>query len=205
MYSYIRGTLADVEENLVVIEAGGVGYNIYTTGQTLDYLPSIGEELKLYTYLQVREDAMQLYGFLKKDDLHVFQLLLGVNGIGPKAALGMLSALSANDIRFAVLAGDAKAIARAPGIGPKTAQKMILELKDKFDLQETFDSSLAESTEGTIPTGTTRQIQDEAVQALVALGYSGGEALKAVRAADTGEDMNTEDLLKAALKKLSLV
>ena len=117
----------------------------------------------------------------------------------------MLSALSANDIRFAVLSGDAKAIARAPGIGPKTAQKMILELKDKFDLQETFDSSLAESTEGTIPTGTTRQIRDEAVQALVALGYSGGEALKAVRAADTGEDMNTEDLLKAALKKFSLV
>ena len=146
---------------------------------------------------------MQLYGFLRKDDLHVFQLLLSVNGIGPKAALGMLSALSANDIRFAVLAEDAKAIAKAPGIGPKTAQKLILELKDKFDLQETFDSTLSEHTEGSVPAGTTRQVQEEAVQALVALGYPGGEALKAVRAADTGGDLNTEELLKAALKKMA--
>lgn len=205
MIAFLKGEIEELEEAKVLLDVNGVGYGVFITGRDASALSGRRDRVKLFTYLQVREDAMQLYGFLKKDDLHVFQLLLGVNGIGPKAALGMLSALSANDIRFAVLAGDAKAIARAPGIGPKTAQKMILELKDKFDLQETFDSSLAESTEGTIPTSTTRQIQDEAVQALVALGYSGGEALKAVRAADTGEDMNTEDLLKAALKKLSLV
>ena len=189
MIAFLKGEIEELEEAKVLLDVNGVGYGVFITGRDASALSGRRDRVKLFTYLQVREDAMQLYGFLKKDDLHVFQL----------------SALSANDIRFAVLAGDAKAIARAPGIGPKTAQKMILELKDKFDLQETFDSSLAESTEGTIPTGTTRQIQDEAVQALVALGYSGGEALKAVRAADTGEDMNTEDLLKAALKKLSLV
>ena len=142
MYSYIRGTLADVEENLVVIEAGGVGYNIYTTGQTLDYLPSIGEELKLYTYLQVREDAMQLYGFLTKDDLRVFKLLLGVSGIGPKGALAILSVMSTDDLRFAVLGEDAKMIAKAPGIGSKTAQRLILELKDKLSLEEAFEQKL---------------------------------------------------------------
>ena len=205
MIAFLKGEIEELEETKVLLDVNGVGYGVFITGRDASALSGRRDRVKLFTYLQVREDAMQLYGFLQKDDLHVFQLLLGVNGIGPKAALGMLSALSANDIRFAVLAGDAKAIAKAPGVGPKTAQKMILELKDKFDLQETFDSSLAESTEGTIPTGTTRQVQDEAVQALVALGYPGGEALKAVRAADTGEDMNTEDLLKAALKKFSLL
>ena len=204
MYSYIRGTLADVEENLVVIEAGGVGYNIYTTGQTLDYLPSIGEELKLYTYLQVREDAMQLYGFLTKDDLKVFKLLLGVSGIGPKGALAILSVMSTDDLRFAVLGEDAKMIAKAPGIGAKTAQRLILELKDKLSLEDAFEQKLTNQSEKKLP-NQTNGIKNDAIQALVALGYSSTEALKTVNAVEITEDSDVEDILKAALKNMAFM
>ena len=204
MYSYIRGILADVEENLVVIEAGGVGYNIYTTGQTLDYLPTIGEELKLYTYLQVREDAMQLYGFLTKDDLRVFKLLLGVSGIGPKGALAILSVMSTDDLRFAVLGEDAKMIAKAPGIGAKTAQRLILELKDKLSLEEAFEQKLTNQSEKKLP-NQTNGIKNDAIQALVALGYSSTEALKTVNAVEITEDSDVEDILKAALKNMAFM
>ncbi len=204
MYSYIRGILADVEENLVVIEAGGVGYNIYTTGQTLDYLPTIGEELKLYTYLQVREDAMQLYGFLTKDDLRVFKLLLGVSGIGPKGALAILSVMSTDDLRFAVLGEDAKMIAKAPGIGSKTAQRLILELKDKLSLEEAFEQKLTNQNEKKLP-NQANGIKNDAIQALVALGYSSTEALKTVNAVEITEDSDVEDILKAALKNMAFM
>ena len=203
MIAFLKGKIEELEETKAIVDVNGVGYGVFITGRDASILSGNRETVKLYTYLQVREDAMQLYGFLKKDDLHVFQLLLGVNGIGPKAALGILSVLSANDIRFAVLAGDAKAISRAPGIGAKSAQKIILELKDKFDLQETFDSSLAETENDAVVTVGDRQIQDEAVQALVALGYPAGESLKAVRSVQQTENMTTEDLLKAALRNMS--
>lgn len=203
MIAFLKGKIEELEETKAIVDVNGVGYGVFITGRDVGILSGNRETVKLYTYLQVREDAMQLYGFLKKDDLHVFQLLLGVNGIGPKAALGILSVLSANDIRFAVLAGDAKAISRAPGIGAKSAQKIILELKDKFDLQETFDSSLAETENDAVVTAGDRQIQDEAVQALVALGYPAGESLKAVRSVQQTENMTTEDLLKAALRNMS--
>lgn len=203
MIAFLKGKIEELEETKAIVDVNGVGYGVFITGRDASVLSGNRETIKLHTYLQVREDAMQLYGFLKKDDLHVFRLLLGVNGIGPRAALGILSALSANDIRFAVLAGDAKAISRAPGIGAKSAQKIILELKDKFDLQETFDSSLAETENDTAVAVGDRQIQDEAVQALVALGYPAGESLKAVRSVQQTEDMTTEDLLKAALRNMS--
>ena len=203
MIAFLKGKIEELEETKAIVDVNGVGYGVFITGRDASVLSGNRETIKLHTYLQVREDAMQLYGFLKKDDLHVFRLLLGVNGIGPRAALGILSALSANDIRFAVLAGDAKAISRAPGLGAKSAQKIILELKDKFDLQETFDSSLAETENDTAVTVGDRQIQDEAVQALVALGYPAGESLKAVRSVQQTEDMTTEDLLKAALRNMS--
>ena len=203
MIAFLKGKIEELEETKAIVDVNGVGYGVFITGRDASVLSGNRETIKLHTYLQVREDAMQLYGFLKKDDLHVFRLLLGVNGIGPRAALGILSALSANDIRLAVLAGDAKAISRAPGIGAKSAQKIILELKDKFDLQETFDSSLAETENDTAVTVGDRQIQDEAVQALVALGYPAGESLKAVRSVQQTEDMTTEDLLKAALRNMS--
>lgn len=204
MYSYIKGILTDVEENLVVLEAGGIGYNIYTTAQTFDYLPSVGEELKLYTYLNVREDAMLLYGFLTKDDLKVFKLLLGVSGIGPKGALAILGVMSTDDLRFAVLADDAKAIAKAPGIGAKTAQRLILELKDKLSLEEAFEQKLANEVTKKAPNQLTG-IKNDAVQALVALGYSSSDALKTVNTVEITEDSDVEDVLKAALKNMAFM
>lgn len=145
MYAYIKGTLEETGEDYIVVEAGGIGYQIFTTGQTFQYLPSMGEEVKVYTYLHVREDAMILFGFLTKDDLFVFRLLLGVSGIGPKGALAVLSVMTTDDLRFAVLGDDAKAIAKAPGVGAKTAQRLILELKDKLSLEDAFEQKLAKN------------------------------------------------------------
>lgn len=205
MYSYIKGILTDMDEDLVVVEAGGIGYNIYTTGQTFDYLPSIGEEVKLYTYLNVREDAMMLYGFLTKDDLRVFKLLIGVSGIGPKGALAVLSVMTTDDLRFAVLGEDAKAIAKAPGIGAKTAQRLILELKDKFSLEDAFEQKLENATTGDKNADGVKSAKNEAVQALVALGYSSSEALKAIGDVEITTDTEVEDILKAALKNMSFM
>ena len=203
MISYIKGILAYTgpEEGLVVIETGSVGYGILISGKDLDLLPSHGEELRLYTYLQVKEDGLQLYGFLTREDQKLFKMLIGVSGIGPKGALGILTALSADDLRFAVLADDAKAIAKAPGIGHKTAQKLILELKDKLKLEDAFEARLAkaELKAGADLSGLT-EAKNEAVEALTALGYSGTEALKAVRQAELTGEMSAEDILKAALK-----
>lgn len=205
MYSYIKGILTDMEEDLVVVETGGIGYNIYTTGQTFDYLPSIGEEVKLYTYLNVREDAMMLYGFLTKDDLRVFKLLIGVSGIGPKGALAILSVMTTDDLRFAVLGEDAKAIAKAPGIGAKTAQRLILELKDKFSLEDAFEQKLQNVTDKSASADGVKNAKNEAVQALVALGYSSSEALKAIGDVEITADTDVEDILKAALKNMAFM
>ena len=200
MIGYIRGSIEEIEEWGLVIDRGGIGFRIFMTGALLAQQVRIGEEVKIFTYLHVKEDAMQLYGFFTKDDLEVFKLLLNVNGIGPKAALGVLSGLTADELRFAVLSDDAATIAKAPGIGKKTAQKLILELKDKFSLEEAFQSKLShvqEKSAGSMQDGT-----GEAVQALVALGYSNTEALQAVRKVEGSGEMDTEEILKAALKHL---
>ena len=146
---------------------------------------------------------MSLYGFLTRDDLETFRLLLGVSGVGPKAALGVLSVLSADDLRFAVLSDDAKAIAKAPGLGPKTARKIILELKDKLDLEDAFEKKL--SHEQAASPAAASSARDEAVQALVALGYSSSESLRVVRGLQTGDDMDAESILKLALKQMSFL
>ena len=140
MYAYIKGELAEINTDHIVIEAGGIGYQVFISLQTFDYLPSVGENLKIYTYLYLREDAMILYGFLTKDDLELFKLLISVSGIGPKGGLAILSTLEADDLRFAILSGDAKAISKAPGVGGKTAQRVILELKDKLSLEDAFEA-----------------------------------------------------------------
>lgn len=200
MIEYIRGSIEEIEEWGLVIDRGGIGFRIFMPGALLAQQVRIGEEVKIFTYLHVKEDAMQLYGFFTKDDLEVFKLLLNVNGIGPKAALGVLSGLTADELRFAVLSDDAATIAKAPGIGKKTAQKLILELKDKFSLEEAFQSKLShvqEKSAGSMQDGT-----GEAVQALVALGYSNTEALQAVRKVEGSGEMDTEEILKAALKHL---
>lgn len=198
MIAFIKGTMIRAEENSVIIENNGIGYRVFACGRDISRIVN-GSEVFLHTYMNVREDAMQLFGFLSAEDLEVFRLLLGVNGIGPKAALGVLSGMTANDLRFAVLSDDIKTLSTAPGIGKKTAQKLILELKDKFSLQDAFEEKLVlTEAAGTAADSN----QEEAIQALMALGYSGSDALKAVRAA-AADNMSTEDILKAALKRMS--
>ena len=179
MISYIRGELIAIEEEKVIVDVNGVGFGIFMTAQSMNLLPSVGEEVKLHTYMNVREDAMQLYGFLTRDDLQVFKLVIGVSGIGPKGGLGFLSKLSADELRFAVMAHDVKTISSAPGIGKKTAEKLIIELKDKLSIEGVLTRE--EESVTNVAGHASNQVQAEAVQALVALGYGNSEALKAVK------------------------
>lgn len=199
MISYIRGELAAVESDKVIVDVDGVGYGIYMPAQAMGLLPQMGNEVKIHTYLNVREDAMQLFGFLTRDDLEVFRLVIGVSGIGPKGGLSILSQLSPDDLRFAVMAGDVKAISAAPGIGKKTAEKLIIELKDKLRIEDV----LTHAAENSIVSvrDDSSNIQSEAVQALVALGYGSTESLRAVRKVEL-ENPSVEDVLKEALKKM---
>lgn len=205
MIAYIRGTLGDITEHSVIIEtAQGIGYEIMMPQSSYEELPAIGEELFLHTYLQVKEDGVALFGFLDKTDLALFKLLLLVNGVGPKAALGILSAVPANDLRFAILAEDADRIAKAPGIGKKTASKVILELKDKIHLEDAFEQKLKKEAAKHEEKGKKDEIREEAVLALVTLGYSQTEALKAVRQVSVEDGTTVEDVLKHALKSIGL-
>lgn len=203
MISFICGQVADITENSVIIETGGIGYEIFMTGEAIEQATRMEGKAKIHTYFQVREDAMQLYGFWHKDDLQVFRLLLSVNGIGPKAALGVLSGLSADELRFAVLSDDVKTLSRAPGIGKKTAQKLILELKDKLKLEDAFEKKLMHEQENADLNDTDfHDARQEAVEALTALGYSSSEALKAVHKVTDVDPGDVEAILKAALKQL---
>ncbi len=204
MIAFLKGEIADLTEGSVVLDVNGVGYEVLVPGQLLSMLEGIGSRVKLYTYMQVREDAVVLFGFLTKDDLQMFRLLTGVSGVGPKAGLNILSTFGADDLRFAILADDVKRIAKTPGIGTKTAQKIILELKDKLDLQDVFEKKSASgqiTPEAAAAAGS--QVVQEAVEALVALGYGSTEALKAVRSVQPSEDMDVETVLKEALKRMA--
>lgn len=203
MISFICGQVADTTENSVIIETGGIGYEVFMTGTAIEQAVRMGGKVKVHTYFHVREDAMQLYGFWNKDDLQMFRLLLGVNGIGPKAALGVLAGLTSDELRFAVLSDDVKALSKAPGIGKKTAQKLILELKDKLKLEDAFEKKLAHEQEAAVLAGADfHDGRQEAVEALTALGYSSSEALKAVRRVTDVDPGDVEAILKAALKQL---
>ena len=202
MYAYIKGELAEKNIDHIVVEAGGIGYLIYVPAQSIDYLPDEGDQIKVYTYLYIREDAMVLYGFLTKDDLEIFKMLITVSGIGPKGGLGILSTLSADDLRFAILSGDSKTISKAPGIGAKTAQRVIIDLKDKMSLEEAFEKKLENNADGMQKT-LNSSTKNDAVLALSALGYSSAESLKAVSKVDITDDMDVEDVLKLALKNMS--
>lgn len=201
MISYIRGELIAVEEDKVILDVNGVGFGIFMPLQSMNYLPSIGEEVRLHTYMNVREDAIQLYGFLTRDDLKVFKLVLGVSGIGPKGGLSILSQMSPDDLRFAVMANDSKTIAKAPGIGKKTAEKLIIELKDKLDIEDVLNRNV-EDVNVVSSVSTSNEVQAEAIQALVALGYGSTEATRAVKKVAINEDTTVEDLLKVALKNM---
>ena len=201
MYAYLNGIIADIEEDNCIIDVNDIGYNVQISGQTMTRLPGIGERVKLFTYTNVKEDALQLYGFLSKADLEMFKKCITVSGIGPKGALGLLSAMNADDLRFAIISQDVKAISKAPGIGKRTAERLILELKDKLAIDDAMINKEINAYQGgTIVIDDAQK--KEAVEALVALGYGQTESLKAVNAVPDAENMDAGALLKAALKKL---
>lgn len=200
MIQFIRGELVGIEEDRIFVDVGGVGYGIFMSGQSMGRLPQIGREVKIHTYLNVKEDAMQLFGFLTRDDLQVFKLLIGVNGIGPKGGQAILSVLTPDDLRFAVMANDVKAISAAPGIGKKTAEKLILELKDKLHVEDALEHAMSASDTMVTSVENSREVTSEAIQALVALGYGNTEALKAVKKVEITSDMSVNEVLKQALK-----
>ena len=202
MISYIEGELLWVTENSLVISCNGLGYEVFVPMTVLEKQPRPGSTQRFYTYLQVKEDGVALFGFASRDELEVFRLLISVNGIGPKGAVGILSGISAENLRYAVLSEDEKTIAKAPGIGPKTAKKVILELKDKFRLQDVFEQSFGEHNGTTGETAGAPGVVAEAIQALTALGFSNTEASRAVHAVDYRDGMTSDDLLKQALKNM---
>ena len=204
MIAYIKGTVEEILEDRVILETGNMGYNIFMPMGAVEHLLHKGQEIKIHTYLNVKEEALQLFGFLTRDDLQMYKMLIGVGGVGPKAGLSILSALGADDLRFAILADDAKKISKAPGIGAKTAQKIILELKDKLDVEEAFEKKLAsaQSSPEAYALSGNGAVQ-AAVEALTALGYGSTDALKAVRQVKPTEDMDAEAILKEALKRMA--
>lgn len=204
MYAYIKGILAEITEDAIIVENQGIGYEIAVPGQVFDYLPSVGEEVKIYTYHYVREDAILLYGFLTKEDVRIFKMLIGVSGIGPKGALSILSVLTTDDLRFAILGDDAKAIAKAPGVGAKTAQRVIIELKDKLSLEDTFEQKLANQAQKA-ELNPAVGVKNEAILALTSLGYSQSEALKVLQGIEISPDDQVEDVLKMALKQMAFL
>lgn len=191
-------------EDAVVVEAGNIGFHIFVPTSVLEVLPALGEEVKIHTYFQVREDAMVLFGFLNRQDLEIFKKLLGVNGVGPKSALGILSALRPDEFRMAIVSADAKLISKAPGIGSKTAQRIILDLKDKIRAEDILLSVSDVQVSGGDLSGV-GEVGKEAVEALTSLGYSGSEAARAVKKVTITEDMTAEDVLKGALKHLAFL
>ncbi|MCR5459002.1 MAG: Holliday junction branch migration protein RuvA [Acetatifactor sp.] len=203
MIGFVRGIVENVSEDNVVIDVNGIGYNVHVSADTASKMPSYGEEAKLYTYTSVREDAIWLYGFLTRKDLEIFKKCITVSGIGPKGALSILSVMDADTLRYAISAGDKKAISKAPGVGPKMAERLILELKDKIAYDDDLIDREIESTAGRSPLASSDVPQiREAVEALVALGYGQTESLKAVSSIPDIESMDSGAVLKAALKKM---
>ena len=208
MIAFIEGTLVKKTVSTVVVAtASGLGYELFVPVTDLEKMPANGSKVLLHTYLQVKEDGVALFGFLEEEALQIFKLLITVNGIGPKGAIGILSGISLDDLRFAVLAEDSKTISKIPGIGPKTAAKLVLELKDKFKLEDAIEAKLihGEQTAGKNAgpdAAKAATLRDEAAQALVALGYSMTGAVKVLKEAEITDTTTVEELLKFGLKNL---
>ncbi|MGL4730085.1 MAG: Holliday junction branch migration protein RuvA [Clostridium sp.] len=195
MYEYIKGKFISISKDYVVIENNGLGYKVFTSGSTMTNMPKTDEEVMLYLIQIVREDFIGLYGFISKEEREMFNLLLTINGVGAKAALSLLSICSVNNLKYAILSSDEKTITKAPGIGKKIAQRIILELKDKLDLEEVIDISMKDETIIEMDA-----IHNEAFGALLALGYSEKEAEKAIKA--VGNEKTVEDMIKKCLRYL---
>ena len=198
MFYHIEGTVTDILNMLAVVDCGGVGYALNTTNNTLAGL-KLGQEAKLYTYLNVREDCFDLYGFLTLSEKHCFEMLIGVSGVGPKAALSILSASTPDALAMAILTGDEKALTVAPGIGKKIAQRVILELKDKMSRQSPELASGSAMLSGAAVMGGSRAA--DAAAALAVLGYSSNEISAALKGIDA-ESLPVDAIVKQALRKM---
>ncbi len=198
MISYVKGILSEKFTDSVVVESGGFGVEIYVPEVLVKSLPAIGESVCIYTFFKVSEDALSLYGFLNRQDLDIFKKLISVSGIGAKTALGIMSALDSFTLSQAIVSEDIKLISKAPGVGTKTAKRMILELKDKISTQDIIPREYG---------GESKIIHtvayDEVLAALVVLGYKEFDAGRAISSVEDYEDMDAESLLKQALKKLT--
>lgn len=201
MLAYIKGTVEQIGQDYVVVENNNIGYRIKTPGSVVMGIQGLHQQITLYTYMYVREDEISLFGFLTRDELEIFRLLITVNGVGPKVANAVLTAMTADEFRMAVLSGDVKMITRANGLGTKGAQRIIMELKDKMKLE---DFAGVGDGEAILESGGLEKDKAvaEAGMALVSLGYSDTEALRAIRAAGDLSGMDTETVIKRALKEL---
>ncbi len=199
MISFLRGIIASKSESGAVIDVGGIGFFVNMPSSDIAKLGSMGENVTVNTYFQIRDEEPQMYGFLTSDEMSYFNKLISISGIGPKAALAILGTLSVQDLAFAIIAEDVKAITRAPGVGTKMAQRVILELKGKIDTQEAIGANASPAQN--MPRGGVRA-DTGAVNALIALGASPSEAQKVVMQID-GESMSTEDIIKEALRRMS--
>lgn len=202
MFYYVEGTVALIEQELAVIDCGGVGYACRTSQNTCAAL-QCGKTARLYTYLSVRESACDLYGFSEMEELNCFKLLLGVSGVGPKAALAILSSAPPSQLALSIITEDTKFLTRAPGVGKKIAQRICLELKDKLTKeQENIDGFGIVMTAAAVPGSATNAV-NEAVSALMVLGYSQAESMRAMEGLPIADDLSAEDLIRACLKKLA--
>lgn len=195
MYDYIKGTFAGVSKDYIVIDNNNIGYKIFTSGTTLANMPGMNEKVTLFIQQLVREDFIGLYGFITREELTMFNLLLSINGVGAKASLSLLSISNVNNLKYAILTGDEKSLTRAPGIGKKTAQRIILELKDKLKGDKEIMVSGTDRTSEEIIGNV-----NEALEALISLGYSEKEASAALK--NVSQDEPLEVIIKNSLKKL---
>ena len=200
MYAYLRGLVQEKGADYCVLDVNQVGYLVKISLSVCEMLPPVGEEVTFYIHTAVKEDDISLYGFLSREDLELFKKLIQVSGVGPKGAQSILGTIPADSLRFAIASGDFKAISKAPGIGSKMAQKIILELKDKISLGEAIERTL-EAGENAGTAAVSSGVK-EAREALVALGYSASDALKAISKVENADTMDTESILKAALKHM---
>ena len=201
MFHSLTGKLIYIGEQSFAISCGGVGFRCFATRNTLSALNGKNSDVTVFTHLNVREDALDLFGFLTEQELDAFKLLIGVSGVGPKAALAILSELSPDAFAIAVASGDSKAITAANGVGPKLAQRVIMELKDKIS-NVSFVSEQSVATSAAVNAVNNMSNTSEAIAALTALGYSQSEASVAV--SKLSPDLSVEELIKGALKKMTL-